>query len=161
LICSLTSGATLAEIVSLEELFTHLMRQSLVPPLVIQALWDIFGANSNSNNLLQKNGALLLLGMMGAAAPSVLTQHISTIVTVGLSKRSASDEDKSAPASTAAVSKQNHDKLRLARTACIALQKIKASELAPKMLNTIFSRLTSIIRYEKAEKKRRALYRFA
>ncbi len=179
LICLTGNGeATLADIVCLEELMVQLMRQQQIPTLVIQALWDIFASKQNAGELAQKNGALLLLSMMAGADPSIITEHINTVITVGLVKRTEliatppafatvpaspagannkADEKSAAPPGgialldAAAVAKQNRDKLRLARTACIALQKLKASPaamsaLSPKMLVTIYTRLSSIIR---------------
>jgi condensin complex subunit 1 len=61
---SLTFGTTPAELTSLEQLLSTMMKQGLVNGLVIQKLWQIYGYQKKDISKNQRRGAIIVLGML-------------------------------------------------------------------------------------------------
>jgi condensin complex subunit 1 len=102
---SLTFGTTPAELTSLEQLLSTMMKQGLVSELVIQKLWIIYGYQKKEKSMRQKRGAIIVLGMLALAKPEIITAEIDVCLRVGLGEIGRRD-------------------LLLARYTCIALKRI-------------------------------------
>ncbi|GAO48160.1 condensin complex component cnd1 [Saitoella complicata NRRL Y-17804] len=136
---SLTYGATLAELTSLEQLLSTMMKEGdYISDHVVQKLWQVYGVQRKEISKSQRRGAIIVLGMLGLANPEVIVNELETLLRVGLGLLGRTD-------------------LALAKYSCIALQRIqpnrKATQGQPdratvaKLPNdhTVFSRLYSIV----------------
>ena len=103
---SLTFGATLAELTSLEQLLSTMMKGNLVSELVISKLWQIYGVQRQEISKTQRRGAILVLSMLALASPSIVVNEIQTLLRIGLGHHGKQD-------------------LALAKYTCIALARIK------------------------------------
>lgn len=113
---SLTYGATLAEITSLERLLCLAMLQQqqqssaadfsrpLISSGVIHMLWRIYGTQGKDISRSQRRGAIIILGMLARADHEIAVAGIDTIVKIGLGELG------------------RHD-LTLAKYTCITLQR--------------------------------------
>ena len=81
---SLTFGATPAELTSLEQLLSNMMQSDLVPPLVIEKLWQVYGVQNKEISRSQRRGAIIVLGMLALADPEVVVKDIETCLRIGL-----------------------------------------------------------------------------
>ncbi|KAF2876692.1 armadillo-type protein [Massariosphaeria phaeospora] len=104
---SLTFGTTPAELTSLEQLLSTMMKQGLVNALVIQKLWQIYGYQKKTISRNQRRGAIIVLGMLALAVPDIIVQEMETCLRIGLGELGRRD-------------------LGLARYTCIALRRISA-----------------------------------
>lgn len=103
-IISLTYGASLAELASLEHLLVLAVeKELLVSRGLIKTLWKIYGYPQNISKS-QRRGAIILLGMIAKADNTVATSGMDTILNIGLGERGLED-------------------LGLAKYSCIALQR--------------------------------------
>ncbi|KAL5114391.1 condensin complex non-SMC subunit Cnd1 [Pleosporales sp. CAS-2024a] len=115
---SLTFGATPAELTSLEQLLSTMMKQGLVNALVIQKLWQVYGYQKKDISKNQRRGAIIVLGMLGLSSPDIVVQEMETCLRIGLGELGRRD-------------------LGLARYTCIALRRMspppgnKVAETAP------------------------------
>ncbi|KAI8938998.1 hypothetical protein NX059_004842 [Plenodomus lindquistii] len=114
----LTSGTTPAELTSLEQLLSSMIKQGLVNDLVVQKLWQIYGYQKKDISKNQRRGAIIVLGMLALSSPDIIVQEMETCLRIGLGELGRRD-------------------LGLARYTCIALRRIspppgkQASPAAP------------------------------
>jgi condensin complex subunit 1 len=102
---SLTFGTTPAELTSLEQLLSTMMKQGLVNGLVIQKLWQIYGYQKKDISKNQRRGAIIVLGMLALSSPDIVVQEIETCLRIGLGELGRRD-------------------FGLARYTCIALRRM-------------------------------------
>ncbi|OCK76560.1 hypothetical protein K432DRAFT_335499 [Lepidopterella palustris CBS 459.81] len=102
---SLTFGATPAELTSLEQLLSTMMKDKLVNELVIQKLWQVYGVQKKEISKSQRRGAIIVLGMLALADPDIVVKEMETCLRIGLGELGRRD-------------------LGLARYTCIALRRI-------------------------------------
>ncbi|KAK5957645.1 condensin complex non-SMC subunit Cnd1 [Knufia fluminis] len=101
---SLTFGASPAELTSLEQLLATMMTGGHVSQLVIAKLWQVYGVNKDISKA-QRRGAIIVLGMIATADPTVAVKEIDTMLRVGLGPIGRKD-------------------LILARYTCVALRRM-------------------------------------
>ncbi|KAF1809038.1 hypothetical protein P152DRAFT_404082 [Eremomyces bilateralis CBS 781.70] len=102
---SLTFGATPAELTSLEQLLSTMMKTDLVSTIVVQKLWQIYGVQRKEISKKQRRGAIIVLGMLALADPEIVVRDMETCLRIGLGEIGRKD-------------------LGLARYTCIALRRI-------------------------------------
>ncbi|KAJ4375245.1 condensin complex non-SMC subunit Cnd1 [Neocucurbitaria cava] len=102
---SLTFGTTPAELTSLEQLLSTMMKQGHVNDLVIQKLWQIYGYQKKDISKNQRRGAIIVLGMLALSSPDIVVQEMEACLRIGLGDLGRRD-------------------LGLARYTCIALRRI-------------------------------------
>jgi condensin complex subunit 1 len=102
---SLTFGASPAELTSLEQLLSTMMKQELVSDAVIQKLWAVYGVQKKEISKSQRRGAIIVLGMLAAADPDIVVKELETCLRIGLGELGRRD-------------------FALARYTCTALQRI-------------------------------------
>ena len=88
---SLTFGASVAELTSLEQLLCTMMKENLVSELVVGKLWQVYGVQRKEISRTQRRGAILVLSMLAVADPNVVTQEIETMLRIGLGGHGYSD----------------------------------------------------------------------
>ncbi|KAF8207249.1 non-SMC mitotic condensation complex subunit 1-domain-containing protein [Mycena galopus ATCC 62051] len=103
----LTYHATLAELTSLEEMMRIMMDEDQIHPDVIAKLWGVYSINKSLPKT-QRQGAIIILGMLALAKRGVLTDHVDVMLKVGLGHLGKAD-------------------LTLARYTCVALQRLNGS----------------------------------
>ena len=104
---SLTFGASKAELTSLEQLLSTMMKEKVVSPLVVQKLWQVYGVQRKAISKSQRRGAIIVLGMLALADPSIVVGEMETCLRIGLG----------------AIGKQD---LAVARWTCVALMRMTA-----------------------------------
>lgn len=133
-----TYGATVAELVSLEQLLALLMAAE-VPTIsdeVIDRLWQLYGT-SQAIDKRQRRGAIIILSMLAAPRRDIVVDHVDTLLQIGLGASGKAD-------------------LQLARWSCIALRRINGSEKKVKgtigdktvrmpMTSPVFARLRDML----------------
>ncbi|KAK1687528.1 armadillo-type protein [Colletotrichum godetiae] len=119
---SLTFGATPAELTSLEQLLSTMMKQGLVPEIVIAKLWQVYGVQKREISRTQRRGAIIVLGMLATANPEIVVGEMETMLRTGLGSHGRSD-------------------LQLAKYTCIALRRINPTGRQAKESAVKFSRL--------------------
>lgn len=102
---SLTYGTTPAELTSLEQLLSTMMKQGFVNELVIQKLWQVYGYQKRETSKSQRRGAIIVLGMLALADPNIIKNEMDTCLRIGLGELGRRD-------------------LVLARYTCVALSRI-------------------------------------
>ena len=102
---SLTFGATPAELTSLEQLLSTMMKGELIGDLVIQKLWQVYGVSKKEISKNQRRGAIIVLGMLALADPEIVSKEIETCLRIGLGEFGRRD-------------------LGLARYTCVALHRM-------------------------------------
>ncbi|KAJ1885776.1 condensin complex non-SMC subunit Cnd1, partial [Kickxella alabastrina] len=107
---SLTFGATLAELTSLEELIRTLMEERLISPDVIAKLRSVYGYTKQRLPLAQRRGAIIILGMLAQANRSIVTDDIDLYLRIGLGD-------------------YGHEDLAVAKYTCMILQCLGATKL--------------------------------
>jgi condensin complex subunit 1 len=105
---SLTFGSTPAELTSLEQLLSTMMKAGHISELVVAKLWQVYGVQTKDISRNQRRGAIVVLGMLALAEPEMLIREMDTMLRVGLGPLGRSD-------------------LGLARYTCIALQRVNQS----------------------------------
>lgn len=113
---SWTLDASLGELTSLEDLLGTMMNQDRITDGVTQTLWDIFmqrGGKTQNDVTAQLQaaegrGAIIVLSMLASTDPTIIRQHLSEIVQIGLGARAYVDPT-------------------LAKWSCIALQKLASA----------------------------------
>ena len=121
-IISLTFGATPAELTSLEQLLSMMMKQELINDAVVQKLWQVYAVNKETSKK-QRRGAIIVLGMLAVADPDIVVKEMETCLRIGLGELGFKD-------------------LGLARYTCIALRRINPGKSAAKDSNArMFGRL--------------------
>jgi condensin complex subunit 1 len=102
---SLTFGSTPAELTSLEQVLSTMMKQGIIGDLVIQKLWQIYGYQKTELSKTQRRGSIIVLGMLALAEPNIIVQEMEKCIRIGLGELGRRD-------------------LGLARYTCIALRRI-------------------------------------
>lgn len=105
---SLTFGATPAELTSLEQLLSTMMKAGHVSELVISKLWQVYGVQKKEISKSQRRGAIIVLGMLATASPDIVVGELETMLKIGLGPLGRRD-------------------LSLAKYTCIALRRISPS----------------------------------
>jgi condensin complex subunit 1 len=109
---SLTFGATPAELTSLEQLLSVMMKEKLISELVVQKLWQVYGVQKREVSKTQRRGAIIVLGMIAIADPEIVIKELETCLRIGLGEYGRRD-------------------LALARYTCVAIRRVNptASQL--------------------------------
>lgn len=94
---------------SLEALLCQLLRTSNIPDDAVLYLWAIYESNDRSVTRAQRQGAILVLGMLGLENRDILVQNIPSLLEVGLGRA-------------------GHNDLILARHTCVALRRLGISK---------------------------------
>ena len=105
---SLTFGATPAELTSLEQLLSTMMKDGHVSELVTDKLWQVYGVQKREISKNQRRGAIMVLGMLALANPEIVVREMETMLKIGLGTLGRAD-------------------LCLAKYTCIALRRINPS----------------------------------
>ncbi|KAF5581984.1 condensin complex subunit 1 [Fusarium pseudocircinatum] len=119
---SLTFGATPAELTSLEQLLATMMKGGMIPEVVINKLWQVYGVQKREISRTQRRGAIIVLGMLATANPEIVVGEMETMLRTGLGLH-------------------GHNDLQLAKFTCIALRRINPSGRQSKDSPVKFSRL--------------------
>ena len=104
---SLTFGATSAELTSLEQLLSTMMKAELINELVVQKLWQVYGVQRKEISKNQRRGAIIVLSMLAMADPEIIVKEMEICLRIGLGALGKAD-------------------LGLARYTCIALMRMNA-----------------------------------
>jgi condensin complex subunit 1 len=102
---SLTFGATPAELTSLEQLLSVMMKEKLIGETVVQKLWQVYGIQKREVSKTQRRGAIIVLGMLALADPEIVVKELETCLKIGLGDLGRRD-------------------LALARYTCIAIRRV-------------------------------------
>lgn len=102
---SLSFGATPAELTSLEQLLSTMIKANHIPDLVVSKLWQVYGVQRREISKSQRRGAIIVLGMLATAKPEIVVGEMETMLRIGLGGLGRSD-------------------LQLARYTCLALRRI-------------------------------------
>lgn len=121
---SLTFGATPAELTSLEQLLSTMMKQGMIPDIVIAKLWQVYGVQKREISRKQRRGAIIVLGMLATASPEIVVGEMETMLRTGLGAHGRAD-------------------LQLAKFTCVALRRINPSGRQAKDSTVKFSRLSN------------------
>lgn len=119
---SLTFGATPAELTSLEQLLSTMMKAGHVSELVVTKLWQVYGVLKKEISKNQRRGAIVVLGMLALADPEIAVREMETMLKIGLGSLGRAD-------------------LGLAKYTCIALRRINPSGRQAKESTTAASKL--------------------
>ena len=104
---SLTFGSSPAELTSLEQLLSMMMKAEHVPEQVVQKLWQVYGVQRQEISKSQRRGAIIVLGMLATADPEIVVNEMGVLLRIGLGQYGRED-------------------LVLAKYSCIALQRINS-----------------------------------
>ncbi|XP_032230454.1 condensin complex subunit 1 [Nematostella vectensis] len=88
---SLTQGASVGDLTSLEELMVELMKAKLIPAAVVKLLWERFAMKVAQTTEDESRGALILLGMLAGAEVDIVRSNIDVLVSTGLGPRAKDD----------------------------------------------------------------------
>ncbi|KAK3994415.1 putative condensin complex subunit 1 [Cladorrhinum sp. PSN332] len=121
---SLTFGATPAELTSLEQLLSTMMKQGMIPDIVVAKLWQVYGVQKREISRKQRRGAIIVLGMLATASPEIVVGEMETMLRTGLGSHGRAD-------------------LQLAKFTCVALRRINPSGRQAKDSPIKFSRLSN------------------
>jgi condensin complex subunit 1 len=119
---SLTFGATPAELTSLEQLLSTMMKANHITDLVVRKLWQVYGVQKREISKSQRRGAIIVLGMLATAKPEIVVGEMETMLRIGLGILGRSD-------------------LQLAKYTCIALRRINPTGRQAKETNVQTSKL--------------------
>ncbi len=119
---SLTFGATPAELTSLEQLLSTMMKGGMIPEIVIAKLWQVYGVQKREISRKQRRGAIIVLGMLATANPEIVVGEMETMLRTGLGAHGRAD-------------------LQLAKFTCVALRRINPTGRQAKESAVKFSRL--------------------
>ncbi|KAL8900106.1 MAG: hypothetical protein Q9192_001238 [Flavoplaca navasiana] len=133
---SLTFGASPAELTSLEQLLSTMMKSQHISELVITKLWQVYGVQKQEISKNQRRGAIIVLGMLAQAEPDIVIKEMGTMLRIGLGPLGQTD-------------------LALAKYTCVALRRINPTKrqtkdttaIAPKLPNdhAVLNRLASMV----------------
>ncbi|SCV74340.1 BQ2448_6772 [Microbotryum intermedium] len=145
-----TRDATLAELTSLEQLLGVMMSKGVVEDDVIARLWQVYSnllalGTDKSIPKFQRRGAIIVLGMFAAPRPEIISEHVETLLRIGLGAHGKLD-------------------LVLAKYTCIALSRVAGSVKKVKgslddvsirlpMDSPVFARLAGIIQHPSSDKE--------
>ncbi|ERF70955.1 hypothetical protein EPUS_06740 [Endocarpon pusillum Z07020] len=122
---SLTFGASPAELTSLEQLLSTMVKAGHVSEVVINKLWQVYGVQKDIS-AAQRRGAIIVLGMIALADPEIVVKETETMLRIGLGQYGRSD-------------------LLLAKFTCIALKRMipAAKKAQEKSASTGISKMTN------------------
>lgn len=103
---SLTFSATPAELTSLEQLLSTMMKAGHVSDMVLAKLWQVYGVQKKEISRSQRRGAIIVLGMLAVADPEIVVKELETMLRVGLGGLGRAD-------------------LALAKYTCIAMRRMR------------------------------------
>jgi len=106
---SLTFGATPAELTSLEQLLSTMMKEGHVSELVLTKLWQVYGVQKKEISKSERRGTIIVLGMLAMAEPDIVVKEMSAMLRIGLGNLGRSD-------------------LGLAKYTCVALRRINPTK---------------------------------
>ncbi|KAK7184717.1 condensin complex subunit 1 [Paraphaeosphaeria sporulosa] len=114
---TLTYGTSPAELTSLEQLLSMMMKQGMIKETVVQKLWATYAYQKKAISRTMRRGAIIVLGMLALAKPEIIVNEMELCLRIGLGELGRRD-------------------LALARYTCIALRRIspppgKQSESGP------------------------------
>lgn len=121
---SLTFGATPAELTSLEQLLSTMMKSNHISELVVSKLWQVYGVQKREISKSQRRGAIIVLGMLATAKPEIVVGEMETMLRIGLGSLGRSD-------------------LQLAKYTCIALRRINPTGRQAEKATVVPSKLTN------------------
>ncbi|KAI9812798.1 MAG: Condensin complex subunit [Phylliscum demangeonii] len=101
---SLTFDCSPADLTSLEQLLSLMMKAGELSETVLARLWRVYAVDRDISRK-QRRGAIAVLGMLALAEPAVVVKEMETLLRVGLGRRGRAD-------------------LRLAKYSCIALKRM-------------------------------------
>ena len=105
---SLTFGATPAELTSLEQLLSTMVKSMLISELVVDKLWQVYAYQKKDVSRNQRRGAIAVLAMLAAADPDIVIREMDSMLRIGLGSLGRAN-------------------LGLARYTCLALRRISPS----------------------------------
>ena len=105
---SLTFGATPAEMTSLEQLLSTMVKTGLISDLVVEKLWQVYAYQKKDISRNQRRGAIAVLSMLATAEPDIVIREMESMLRIGLGPLGRTD-------------------LGLARFTCIAMRRISPS----------------------------------
>lgn len=133
---SLTFGASPAELTSLEQLLSTMMKAQHISELVVTKLWQVYGVQKQEISKNQRRGVIVVLGMLAQAEPEIIIKEMGTMLRIGLGPLGQAD-------------------LGLAKYTCVALRRINPSKrqtkdttaIAPRLPNdhAVLARLASMV----------------
>lgn len=88
---SLTFGGTLAEMTSLEQLLSTMMKSGFVSESVIAKLWQVYGVQRKEISKNQRRGAIIVLSMLALADPQIVVKEVETLLRIGLGAHGRAD----------------------------------------------------------------------
>lgn len=121
---SLTFGATPAELTSLEQLLSTMVKAEHISSLVISKLWQVYGVQKQEISKTQRRGAIIVLGMLAMAEPNIVLKEMGTMLRIGLGSLGRTD-------------------LGLAKYTCIALRRINPTQRQAKEASTSFQKFSN------------------
>lgn len=121
---SLTFGATPAELTSLEQLLSTMVKADHISGLVISKLWQVYGVQKQEISKTQRRGAIIVLGMLAMAEPDIVLKEMGTMLRIGLGNLGRTD-------------------LGLAKYTCIALRRINPTHKHAKDSSTPFQKFSN------------------
>lgn len=124
---SLTFGTSPAELTSLEQLLSTMMKAGHVSDPVIQKLWQVYGIQRRDISKKQRRGAIIILGMLALAEPEIVVKELETILRIGLGQLGRGD-------------------LALAKYSCVAIRHIVSTGRQAKGIQS-FSVILSCPKY--------------
>jgi condensin complex subunit 1 len=102
---SLTYGATVPELASLEKLLGLMYESSLIGEPVIRVLWQIYSFQNLRFSKKQRRGAIIVLGMFSLSDNEISLKGIDSLLSIGLGEKGKED-------------------LILAKYSCVALNRV-------------------------------------
>ncbi|KAH3681516.1 hypothetical protein WICPIJ_007497 [Wickerhamomyces pijperi] len=103
---SLTYGATIPELASMEKLLGLMYEDDLINETVIKVLWQIYGFQDKKKfSKKQRRGSSIILGMLAVSDNQIAVKGLGSLLTIGLGPKGKED-------------------LLLAKYSCIALNRI-------------------------------------
>ncbi|CAM6100082.1 unnamed protein product [Calypogeia fissa] len=124
---NLTVEACLGDLASIEELVSESMSNRTISAGTVSALWDFFTFNAPGSTAEQSRAALTVLCMAAKSTPQILSTHLQNILDIGFGRWAKDD-------------------VLLARSACIALQRLPVKDRAVfRGGHKLFSTLSNLI----------------
>jgi condensin complex subunit 1 len=89
----LVMGATLGELISIEQLLKELMNSNEIQQIHIQVLWERFALKLSNTTLEESRAAIQLIGMLATSNPELIRSenNLNAIITIGLGDRGRED----------------------------------------------------------------------
>jgi condensin complex subunit 1 len=115
---SLTFGSTQAELTSLEQLLSTMMKSGHISEAVVAKLWQVYSVQRREISKAQRRGSIIVLGMLSLADPEIVVRETEAMLRIGLGDLGRSD-------------------LVLARYTCVALRRMAPGRQAKNKENGI------------------------